>query len=99
MRVLLSMTVALFAPLALAEAPQGARPAPTLPSEADAKALVATAAKGFRDTLKESSSAEFRSTFVMATTGRDGHLGYSLCGEIKAKNAEGAVAGWHQFVA
>lgn len=88
--------IALSMPLAYSE--EEARPTPTLPSEAEAKALVATAAKTFRTSLQESSSAEFRATFVMATL-RDGNHGYSLCGEIKAKTSDGTAPAWHQFVA
>jgi hypothetical protein len=103
MKTLLSLAVAVIAisaPLALAEeATQEARPTPTLPSEADAKALVVTAARTFRDSLKDKNSAEFRSTYVMATVNRDGHQGYSLCGEIKTKRDGDAVADWHKFVA
>jgi len=103
MKALLSLAVvviAISAPLALAEeSTQAARPTPTLPSEAEAKVLLATAASTFRDTLKDRSSAEFRSTFVMATVNSEGHTGYSLCGEVKAKREGDAAADWHKFVA
>lgn len=70
----------------------------TVPQRADGEAQVAKAGRLLADTLRDTSSAKFRSVFLQKSIGKDGKEYVSVCGEVNSKNGYGGMSGFHKFM-
>jgi hypothetical protein len=94
-----NLAAGIAAVLAVASVAHAQSPAFTQAQRAEGEAKIREAAAYLAKTMRDPSSASFRSVFIEKRVTEDGREPITICGEVNGRNGYGGFTGFQAFIA